>query len=156
MIHARRGDYEEADRLISVCLQQMRGSWEPLHVAQALLSLASVRHAPGALGEAREMIAEARALIDACHGPGILRERLQQAARALVPAYRRADQDTGVGLPGDRPQLPLHPSAHATAEAGLSPGSVPAGGVVAAGGGRPPATAAGQGSAASPRRSRRG
>jgi LuxR family maltose regulon positive regulatory protein len=40
------------------------------------------------------MIDEARSLIDACHDPGILRERLQQAARALVPAYRRADQDT--------------------------------------------------------------
>jgi LuxR family maltose regulon positive regulatory protein len=33
-------------------------------------------------------------LVDACHDPGILRERLQQAARALVPAHRRADQDT--------------------------------------------------------------
>jgi LuxR family maltose regulon positive regulatory protein len=93
-IHARRGDHEEANRLISVGLQQMRGSWEPLHVAQALLSLASVRHALGAPGEARPMIDEARSLIDACHDPGILRERLQQAARALVPAYRRADQDT--------------------------------------------------------------
>lgn len=38
----------------------------------------------------------------------------------------------------------------------LSPGPVRAGGAVAAGGGRPPVTAAGQGSAASPRRSRRG
>jgi LuxR family maltose regulon positive regulatory protein len=93
-VHARRGDHEEANRLISVGLQQMRGSWEPLHVAQALLSLASVRHALGAPGEARPMIDEARSLIDACHDPGILRERLQQAARALVPAYRRADQDT--------------------------------------------------------------
>jgi ATP/maltotriose-dependent transcriptional regulator MalT len=93
-IHARRGDYEEADRQISVGLQQMRGSWEPLHVAQALLALASVRHALGALGEARAMIAEARSLIEACQDPGILSERLQQAARALVPAYRRADQDT--------------------------------------------------------------
>jgi LuxR family transcriptional regulator, maltose regulon positive regulatory protein len=94
MIHARRGDYEEADRLISVGLQQMRGSWEPLHVAQALLALASVRHALGSPGEARAMIDEARALIEACQDPGILSERLQQAARALVPAYRRADQDT--------------------------------------------------------------
>jgi LuxR family maltose regulon positive regulatory protein len=75
-------------------LEQMRGSWEPLHVAQALLSLASVRHALGAPGEARAMIDEARTLIEACHDPGILRERLTQAARALVPAYRRADQDT--------------------------------------------------------------
>ncbi len=93
-IHARRGDHEEADRLISVGLQQMRGSWEPLHVAQALLSLASVRHALGAPGEARAMIDEARTLIEACHDPGILQERLTQAARTLVPAYRRADQDT--------------------------------------------------------------
>jgi LuxR family transcriptional regulator, maltose regulon positive regulatory protein len=93
-IHAGRGDHEEADRLISVGLQQMRGLWEPLHVALALLALASVRHALGALGEARAMIAEARSLVDACQDPGILRDRLQQAARALVPAYRRADQDT--------------------------------------------------------------
>jgi LuxR family maltose regulon positive regulatory protein len=93
-IHARRGDLKEADRLISVGLEQMRGSWEPLHVAQALLSLASVRHALGAPGEARAMIDEARTLIEACHDPGILTERLTQAARTLVPAYRRADQDT--------------------------------------------------------------
>ena len=93
-IHARRGDYEEADRLISVGLEQMRGLWEPLHVAQALLSLASVRQALGARAEARAMIAEARALIEACHDPGILSERLKRATRALVPAYRRADQGT--------------------------------------------------------------
>jgi LuxR family maltose regulon positive regulatory protein len=93
-IHARRGDHEEADRRISIGLEQMRGSWEPLHVAQALLSLASVRHALGALGEARAMVAEARALIAACHDPGVLGERLRQATRALVPAYRRADEDT--------------------------------------------------------------
>jgi LuxR family transcriptional regulator, maltose regulon positive regulatory protein len=93
-IHAGRGDREEADRLISVGLEQMRGSWEPLHVAQALLSLASVRQALGARGEARAMIDEARTLIEACPDPGILAERLTQAARALVPAYRRADQDT--------------------------------------------------------------
>ena len=93
-IHAGRGDHEEADRRISIGLEQMRGSWEPLHVAQALLSLASVRHALGALGEARAMVAEARALIAACHDPGVLGERLRQATRALVPAYRRADEDT--------------------------------------------------------------
>jgi LuxR family transcriptional regulator, maltose regulon positive regulatory protein len=93
-IHARRGDHEEADRLITVGLQQMRGSWEPLHVAEALLSLASVRHALGAPEEARAMIDEAGALINACHDPGILRERPKHAARALVPAYRRADADT--------------------------------------------------------------
>ena len=93
-IHARRGQYEEANRLISVGLAQMRGSWEPLHVAQALLWLASVRQAIGARAEARAMIAEARALIEACHDPGILTERLKQATRAMVPAYRRADQGT--------------------------------------------------------------
>ncbi|MFC5266031.1 LuxR C-terminal-related transcriptional regulator [Kribbella qitaiheensis] len=93
-IHARRGNDEEADRLISIGLRQMRGSWEPLHVAQALLSLAAVRHSLGARGEARAMLDEARALIDACHDPGSLRDRLKQATHALVPAYRRADQDT--------------------------------------------------------------
>jgi LuxR family transcriptional regulator, maltose regulon positive regulatory protein len=93
-IHARRGDHEEADRLISLGLQQMRSAWEPLHVAQALISLASVRQAMGARAEARAMLEEARTLIDACHDPGALRDRLKQATRALVPAYRRADQDT--------------------------------------------------------------
>jgi LuxR family maltose regulon positive regulatory protein len=93
-IHARQGDHAEADRLISLGLEQMRGSWEPLHVAQALLALAATRQALGAPAEARTMIDEARAVIDAYRDPGILRERLQQASRTLVPAYRRADQGT--------------------------------------------------------------
>jgi LuxR family transcriptional regulator, maltose regulon positive regulatory protein len=93
-IQARRGNHEEADRLITVGLEQMRGSWEPLVVAQALISLASVRNAMGLRADARAMLDEARALIDACHDPGILSDRLMQAAHALVPAHRRADQDT--------------------------------------------------------------
>jgi DNA-binding NarL/FixJ family response regulator len=40
------------------------------------------------------MIDEARALIEACPDPGIVAERLEHAARTLVPAYRRADPDT--------------------------------------------------------------
>jgi LuxR family maltose regulon positive regulatory protein len=93
-IHARRGNHEEADRLINLALQQMRDSWEPLIVAQALISLASVRNARGARAEARAILDEARSLIDACPDPGILMDRLIQATHALVPAYRRADQDT--------------------------------------------------------------
>ena len=96
MIHARTGNHREADRLISAGLQQMRGVWEPLHVAGALLELASVRQALGKPSEGRAIIEEARAIIDACPDPGILGERLHHAARALVPAYRRADQDTGL------------------------------------------------------------
>jgi LuxR family transcriptional regulator, maltose regulon positive regulatory protein len=45
-------------------------------------------------GQKRAMLEEARTLIDACHDPGALRDRLKQATHALVPAYRRADQDT--------------------------------------------------------------
>jgi LuxR family maltose regulon positive regulatory protein len=56
--------------------------------------LAAVRQALGQPGEGRALIDEARALIDAC--PGMLGERLQRAARTLVPAYRRADRDTGL------------------------------------------------------------
>ena len=93
-IRSRRGEHEEADRIIGIGLEQMRGSWEPLHVAEALLARASVQQALGARIEARSLISEARALIDACRDPGILSERLRQAARALVPAYRRGDQDT--------------------------------------------------------------
>jgi LuxR family maltose regulon positive regulatory protein len=94
MVHARAGELEEADHCISGGLQQMRDRWEPIHIAQALLALAPVRRAVGAPREARAMIDEARALIEACPDPGILAERLEQAARTLVPAYRRADQDT--------------------------------------------------------------
>ena len=94
MIHARAGKLEEADRLISAGLQQMRGGWEPIHVAEALLALAPVRRALGAPREARAMIEEARALLEACPDPGIMAKRLEQAARTLVPAYRRADRDT--------------------------------------------------------------
>jgi LuxR family maltose regulon positive regulatory protein len=95
-IHARGGDYPEADRLLSVGLQQMRGSWEPLHVAEALLELAAVRQALGSPGDGRALIEQARVLIDACPDPGMLADRLQQAARTLVPGYRRADQGTGL------------------------------------------------------------
>jgi LuxR family maltose regulon positive regulatory protein len=94
MIHARAGELEEADHCISDGLQQMRGGWEPIHIAQALLALAPVRRGLGAPQEARAMIEEARALIEACPDPGILADRLEQAARTLVPAYRRADQET--------------------------------------------------------------
>lgn len=93
-IHSRRGNHKEADRLISIGLQQMRDSWEPLHIAQALISLASERHTLGARAEARAMLDEARALIDACDDPGSLMDRLKHAAHTLVPAYRRADQAT--------------------------------------------------------------
>jgi LuxR family maltose regulon positive regulatory protein len=93
-IRSRRGDHKEADRIIGIGIEQMRGSWDPLHVAEALLARASVQQALGARSEARSLISEARALIDACRDPGILSERLRQAARALVPAYRRGDQDT--------------------------------------------------------------
>ncbi len=96
MIHARTGYHQEADRLISEGLQRMRGAWEPLHVADALLELAAVRQALSRPGEGRAMIEEARAIIDACPDPGMLGERLQHSTRALVPAYRRADQDTGL------------------------------------------------------------
>jgi LuxR family maltose regulon positive regulatory protein len=96
MIHARTGELEEADRFMSDGLRQMRGGWEPIHVAHALLALAPVRRALGAPQEARAMIEEARAVIEASPDAGILTERLEQAARTLVPAYRRADQDTGL------------------------------------------------------------
>lgn len=94
LIHASAGELEEADRVISGGLQQMRDGWEPIHVAEALLALAPVRRALGAPGEARAMMEEARALIEACPDPGIMAERLEHAARTLVPAYRRADPDT--------------------------------------------------------------
>ena len=96
MIHARTGHHQEADRLMSEGLQRIRGAWEPLHVADALLELAAVRQTLGRPGEGRAMIEEARAIIDACPDPGMLGERLQHAARALVPAHRRANQDTGL------------------------------------------------------------
>jgi LuxR family maltose regulon positive regulatory protein len=93
-IRGQRGEHDEADRIIGIGLEQMRDSWDSLHVAEALLARASVRRAIGARSEARALVSEARVLIEACRDPGVLSERLRQVARSLVPAYRRGDQVT--------------------------------------------------------------
>ncbi|MET0865854.1 MAG: hypothetical protein ABWZ98_16100, partial [Nakamurella sp.] len=88
-IRVGRGDDAEADRLISAGLAQMQDSWEPLHVAQAMLALAPVRQRLGSPGEARELINQARTLIDAYDDPGVLREQLKHTTRAVLAADRR-------------------------------------------------------------------
>ena len=98
-IKAARGEYEQADRLMTSGLAQLGRRGEILHVAYALLCLAPVRQALGALDEAGALIAEARMIIDGCPEPGVLRTRLVQTSEAVRAASRRT---AGAGALTDR------------------------------------------------------
>jgi ATP/maltotriose-dependent transcriptional regulator MalT len=91
---AGQGELEEADRLITRGLEQQRDLGQALLRAAGLLALAPVRRSLGAPEEAREILAEARELIEACVDPGMLRQELEEVARSLTPAYRRISADS--------------------------------------------------------------
>src|SRR5512132_90011 len=94
-LHARRGDLESADRALSLGLEQVRGHWNALLVADVLLERALVSRARGARTEARAMLAEARAAVESCPDPGLmLSQRLEEVARRLTPSAARADPDS--------------------------------------------------------------
>jgi LuxR family maltose regulon positive regulatory protein len=73
-------------------LRRARG--EELYVADALLAVAPVHRALGAREEARALLAEARTLIEDCPDPGVLRARLEEVTRTIVPAHRRINGDS--------------------------------------------------------------
>lgn len=91
---ARDGELDEAAQLLERGLGRLRARGEELYVADALLALAPVRRALGAREEARTLLAEARALIEDCPDPGMLRGRLEEVTRTIIPAHRRIDGDS--------------------------------------------------------------
>ena len=90
---ARDGRTVEAERLLSKGVDQLRSGAQPLLLIQALLGLAPVRRALGASGDARAILAEARAMILDCVDPGILAERLEEISRMLLVSRRSSGSD---------------------------------------------------------------
>ena len=91
---ARGGEADEGARLLARGLGLLRARGEELYVADALLAVAPVRRALGARDEARALLTEARTLIEDCPDPGVLRARLEEVTRTIVPAHRRIDGDS--------------------------------------------------------------
>jgi LuxR family transcriptional regulator, maltose regulon positive regulatory protein len=89
-----RSSVEEAERLLDRGLAALRVRGEPLALAEALLDLAPVRRCLRGIQEGRACIAEARELLEGCGDPGMLAARLEEVARALTPAYRKASGDS--------------------------------------------------------------
>lgn len=85
---ARDGRMDEADRLLSKGVDRLRSGAQPLLLIQALLGLARVRKALGASGDARAILAEARAMIHDCVDPGILADRLEEISSTLLTSRR--------------------------------------------------------------------
>jgi LuxR family maltose regulon positive regulatory protein len=88
-VRARQGRTDEAADLLDPTVERMRSTAPPLVLAKVLIATAPVRRARGAAIEARELLDEARAIIDDCVDPGVLGEHLERAAKTLTPSYRR-------------------------------------------------------------------
>jgi ATP/maltotriose-dependent transcriptional regulator MalT len=92
-VRARQGRIDEAADLLDPSVERMRSTAPPLLLAKFFITLAPVRRARGASIEARELLDEARAIIDNCADPGILGDDLERAAKSLTPSYRRVSGD---------------------------------------------------------------
>jgi len=82
-VHAKRGEAAAAEQAAARAVELSRRGAGLLEIAWALLELAHVRHSRGDLGEAEELIREARRVAAGCPDPGILAEMLSAAERAL-------------------------------------------------------------------------
>ena len=91
---ARAGELHEASRLLERGVRRLRAGGEELYAVDALLALAPLRRALGARGEARALLAEARAAVEGCPDPGMLGGRLEEVTRSIVPAHRRVEGDS--------------------------------------------------------------
>jgi len=89
-----RSDVAEAERLLDRGIAGLRVRGEPLAIAEALLTLAPVRRGRQGVQAGRACIAEARELLDGSTDPGMLAGRLEEVARSLTPAYRKANGDS--------------------------------------------------------------
>jgi LuxR family maltose regulon positive regulatory protein len=94
VLHARRGDLQQADDALGMGFDQMQGGADSLLIADGLLERALVRSALRERAEARSMLAEARAIIESCPDPGVLSQRVEEVARKLTPAHPRADPES--------------------------------------------------------------
>jgi LuxR family transcriptional regulator, maltose regulon positive regulatory protein len=90
---AREGRTVEAERLLTKGVDQLRSGAQPLLLIQALLGLARVRRTLGASGDARTILAEARAMILDCVDPGILTERHEEISNMLLVSRRSSGSD---------------------------------------------------------------
>jgi LuxR family maltose regulon positive regulatory protein len=86
---AARGELEEALPLVARAAAATRSLGRRLDLVRALIHEASVLQAMGRRNAAAVAIEEARATVDACPDPGILRERL---AAVMRPAASRSRQ----------------------------------------------------------------
>jgi LuxR family maltose regulon positive regulatory protein len=82
---ARLGRLEEADAILTACIELHREQWQrwPLTFTVALLALAPVRFARGQAETAGSLLEEARAAIAGCTDPGMLPVLLAEAERGL-------------------------------------------------------------------------
>jgi LuxR family maltose regulon positive regulatory protein len=83
LVRARKGDLEEGDRLMTLGLEQQRRVGRPIYLADAMLGLAPIRRALGKPQEALALLDEAKALIESCRDPGVLRDELEGVSRLL-------------------------------------------------------------------------
>lgn len=83
-----RGNLREALPLLELGVTLIRSLGQPLELANAQLYMASALRAAGQRAAATSMIADARAVLDSCPDPGVLRDRLAALERS---SPRRSD-----------------------------------------------------------------
>ena len=89
---ADRGEFDEADRVLTHALERVRARQDTVPVAECLLALAPVRRALKRPDEARELLAEAACIIEDSVDPGILRRRLEETTVILGRRIRRTSE----------------------------------------------------------------
>lgn len=89
VVRTRQGRVDEAHRLLVSAVDRMRSNAPPLMFAQALLELVRIRREVGSPGDARLLLDEARAVIDECSDPGIVRAHLERAAKGVMPVHHQ-------------------------------------------------------------------
>jgi LuxR family maltose regulon positive regulatory protein len=87
-------DVDGAKPALDRGLARLRAHGEPLLVAEALLLLAPLLRGLEGTEAGRACLAETRELLERCADPGALADRLEQVARSLTPAYRRAHAES--------------------------------------------------------------
>jgi LuxR family transcriptional regulator, maltose regulon positive regulatory protein len=88
---AARDELDDALLSLAHGVAILRSSGDRIQLANALIHHASVLRAAGDREGSPAAIAEARATVDSCPDPGILRERLATLERSARPSPRRAE-----------------------------------------------------------------
>ena len=87
-----RGEIDEADGLLTQALERLRAGGDTLPLADCLLALAPVRRARRQRDEARELLAEAAGIVDACVDAGMLRRRLEETTVIMGRSMRKTSE----------------------------------------------------------------